>query len=117
MATSKSVSGLISELNQGRKKLEETIPEVMERFGALREAVYAKGKLTAKDKSLIALAIAVAKQCDYCVAGHLLQAVEAGADDQEIMEAVGVAIVMSGGPGVAYAGLVKRGLEELRGKR
>lgn len=60
------------------------------------------GSLPAKVKELIALAIAVSKQCDGCVAAHARGAVKQGATPQEAAEAIGVAILMSGGPGTVW---------------
>ena len=61
------------------------------------------GALDSKTKELIALAIAVAKQCDGCIASHARAAARRGATVDEVAEALGVAIVMNGGPGTVYA--------------
>ena len=61
------------------------------------------GALDAKTKELIALAIAVTKQCDGCTASHARGAARRGATPQEVAEALGVAILMNGGPGTVHA--------------
>ena len=49
------------------------------------------------------MAIAVASQCDGCIAFHVDHALEAGASAQEIQEALSVAVLMGGGPALVYA--------------
>ncbi|WP_246050236.1 carboxymuconolactone decarboxylase family protein [Neolewinella litorea] len=41
-------------------------------------------------------------RCDGCIAFHLHDAIAAGADRDEITEAIGVAVLMGGGPSVVY---------------
>ena len=69
----------------------------------LIQAAGTDGALSHKQKELIALAIAVAKQCDGCIASHARGAARRGATVDEVAEALGVAIVMNGGPGTVYA--------------
>jgi AhpD family alkylhydroperoxidase len=69
----------------------------------LHHAAAADGVLNAKVKELIALAIAVNVRCDGCIAFHVNDALEAGATREEILEALGVAILMGGGPAMMYA--------------
>jgi AhpD family alkylhydroperoxidase len=89
-------------LNELAAKLRKDIPEQMAGFAALHKAAMADGVLTKKTKELIAAAIAVAGHCDGCVAYHVYGAIKAGATRQEITEAIGVAMVMGGGPAMVY---------------
>jgi AhpD family alkylhydroperoxidase len=61
------------------------------------------GELPARMKELIALAIAVTRECDGCTAAHARGAARQGASEQEVAEALGVAILMNGGPGTVWA--------------
>ena len=72
-------------------------------YGALSTAVFADGALDAKTKELIALAIAVTKQCDGCIASHARGAARRGATAEEVADALAVAILMNGGPGTVHA--------------
>jgi AhpD family alkylhydroperoxidase len=78
------------------------IPEVMAGFGTLHSSAVAEGALDTKSKELIALGIAIAVHCDGCIAFHVHDALNAGASRQETMEAIGVAILMGGGPSMVY---------------
>lgn len=59
---------ILDELRQPVRALREHIPAVFEGYCALTGAVFVDGALDAKTKELIALAIAVTKQCDGCMA-------------------------------------------------
>ena len=94
---------ILDDLRQPVKELRDQIPAVFEGYGALNGAVMGDGALDAKTKELIALAIAVAKQCDGCMASHARGAARRGATSAEVAEALGVAILMNGGPGTVHA--------------
>lgn len=84
------------------RELRRAIPEVYRGYAALHQAALAAGSLDAKTKELIALAIAVTRECDGCIASHAHGAAEQGATEAEVAEALGVAILMNGGPGTVY---------------
>ena len=90
------------ELRQLMARLQGDIPNTMAGFGALHKAAVAPGTLDTKTKELIALGIAVAVRCDGCIAFHVHDAIAAGATKDEILEAVGVAVLMGGGPALMY---------------
>ena len=50
--------------------MRDQVPDVFGAFAALDQAVMMDGLLSLKVKQLIALAIAVTKQCDGCIAAH-----------------------------------------------
>jgi AhpD family alkylhydroperoxidase len=74
----------------------------MSGFAQLHRHAMADGVLTAKVKELIALGIAIAVRCEGCIAYHVNGALSAGATHQEIVETIGVAIMMGGGPATVY---------------
>ncbi len=94
---------ILDELRQPVQDLRDHMPAVFEGYGALSAAAFTDGALEAKTKELIALAISVAKQCDGCIASHARSAARRGASAAEVAEALGVAIVMNGGPGTVHA--------------
>lgn len=77
-------------------------PQVAKAFGGLHEAVCQEGALDKKTKELIAVGIAVSVHCVLCFESHITTALDAGATREEIIEAIGVGILMNGGPGYAY---------------
>ena len=68
-----------------------------DKFFAYYGAVFAEGALTAREKSLIALAVAHAVQCAYCIDAYTTDTLEKGCTEPEMMEAVHVAAAIRGG--------------------
>lgn len=62
------------------------------------------GALDKKTKELIALVMGAAKPRDGCFGFHTKALKRFSAADQEVAESLAVAIYMSGGPGLMYAG-------------
>lgn len=88
-------------------------PDSMESFQNLMGAVEKEKVLSAKTKELMAIAISITQQCEWCVAFHVNNALEEGATEEEIMEAAWVAVLMGGGPALMHAGLVLEALEDM----
>jgi AhpD family alkylhydroperoxidase len=84
------------------RALQEKIPEVYQAYSALKRAATSDGVLDSRTKELIALAIAVTTGCDGCIATHARGAARHGASAEQVAEALGVAIMMDGGPGTVY---------------
>lgn len=84
------------------RELRQHIPEVMKAFSGLASAVMAPGALDIKTKELMALALAVSHRCDGCIASHARGAAKHGASEAEVAEAIGVAVLMTGGPATVY---------------
>ena len=74
------------------QKLASLQPELFQKFVDFEQAVYRPGSLSAKFKELIAVGVTHVTQCDLCIAYHTRKAQEAGATEQEIAEAVFVAM-------------------------
>src|SRR2546421_11332507 len=88
------------ELAQKRRAL---APGIEAAFDAFSRKVFADGALPAKTKQLIAVAVAHVTQCPYCIRGHTEAAVQKGATDQELMEAIWVAAEMRAGAAYAHS--------------
>jgi AhpD family alkylhydroperoxidase len=84
-------------------KLARDLRGPMSAFAQLNAATSAPGALDAKIKQLIALGIGISGHCEGCIAYHVHDAVRAGATRQEILETIGISILMGGGPAVVYA--------------
>lgn len=82
-------------------------------FGKLVEVVYSDGTVSSKTKELIALAIGITVRCDGCLAHHAGAACEAGASREEVIEAIGVAMHMGGGPSLVYGSEALKAFNQL----
>jgi len=77
-------------------------PDLARKFFDWYGAVFADGALTAREKSLIALAVAHAVQCPYCIDAYSKDALEKGADLDQMTEAVHVAAAIRGGASLVH---------------
>jgi AhpD family alkylhydroperoxidase len=93
---------VIDDLKEPTKTLSQVIPGTWAGFADLHRAAVADGVLPAKVKELLALAIAVIKQCDGCIAYHAKAAARRGATAEEVAETLGVALLMDGGTASVY---------------
>ncbi|KTD67751.1 carboxymuconolactone decarboxylase family transporter [Legionella steelei] len=93
-------------------KMRKEMPEVMSGFSALAQAASKDGVLDKKTKELIAMALAVAKQCDGCIGFHAQALIKLQATREEFLETLGMAVYMGGGPSLMYAAEALEAFEE-----
>ena len=90
-------------LEERLAQLGKELPGPMTGFARLHRKAVEDGALAMKVKEMMALAIGIVVGCEGCIAYHVHDAVKAGATRQELLETIGVALLMSGGPGSIYA--------------
>nr|1P8C_A Chain A, Crystal structure of TM1620 (APC4843) from Thermotoga maritima [Thermotoga maritima]1P8C_B Chain B, Crystal structure of TM1620 (APC4843) from Thermotoga maritima [Thermotoga maritima]1P8C_C Chain C, Crystal structure of TM1620 (APC4843) from Thermotoga maritima [Thermotoga maritima]1P8C_D Chain D, Crystal structure of TM1620 (APC4843) from Thermotoga maritima [Thermotoga maritima]1P8C_E Chain E, Crystal structure of TM1620 (APC4843) from Thermotoga maritima [Thermotoga maritima]1P len=84
------------------------------RFFNLDSAVYRPGKLDVKTKELMGLVASTVLRCDDCIRYHLVRCVQEGASDEEIFEALDIALVVGGSIVIPHLRRAVGFLEELR---
>ena len=77
-------------------------PELAKKFFDYYGAVFAEGALTEREKSLIALAVAHAVQCPYCIDAYTNACLEKGSNLEEMTEALHVTNAIRGGASLAH---------------
>ncbi len=102
-------------------------PEDLKKFGNVTEfqkelgdkffdyygAVFEEGALSAREKSLIALAVAHTIQCPYCIDAYTTDSLEKGATEEQMMEAVHVATAIRGGSSLVHGVQMMNKVEKL----
>lgn len=83
-------------------KIADHAPEVGAKFFDWYGAVFEDGALSAREKSLIALGVAHAVQCPYCIEAYTKDALEKGSDVEQMTEAVHVAAAIKGGAALVH---------------
>ena len=96
-------SETLRDLREPTRGLRHAIPDTWGGFAELHSAALAEGAVPARLKEVVALAIAVVKRCDGCIAYHAKAAARAGATPAEVAELLGVALLMDGGTASVYA--------------
>lgn len=108
----KDYSKKYHDLVKSMKELGLKIPEVMNGFTVLHSESLKEGALSSKIKELIALGIAITVRCDGCISLQVHDALNAGASSEEILETIGVAVLMGGGPALVYGCEAMEALEQ-----
>ena len=90
-------------LEERLAQLGRELPGPMTGFARLHKKAVEDGALSGKVKEMMALAISIAVGCEGCIAYHVHDAVKAGATRPELLETIGVGLLMGGGPGSIYA--------------
>lgn len=88
--------------------------ELADKFFAYYGDVFKESHLTAKEKSLIALAVAHAVQCPYCIDAYSSDAYEKGYSEAQMMEAVHVAAAIKGGAVLVHGVQMMNKVQEIR---
>ena len=95
------------------REVRAQVPAVYKSFAELSTAALGDGALDRKTKELMALAISIVQHCDGCIAAHASGAATAGASETEVAEAIGVAILMAGGPATVWGPRAMAAYKEL----
>jgi AhpD family alkylhydroperoxidase len=103
---------ITKDISKSLAKLRMEAPELMKGFSEMAVAVTKDGVLDKKTKELIALALGVASHCDGCIGFHTQTLAKLGATEQEVIETLGMAIYMGGGPSLMYAAEAISAFEE-----
>ncbi|MBI6530066.1 MULTISPECIES: carboxymuconolactone decarboxylase family protein [Morganellaceae] len=103
-----------TELMQRLSQLGKLAPDTMKGVVTLGSAGSKTDLLGAKVRELIALACAVTTRCDGCIAFHAEAAINAGATDDEIAEALGVAINLNAGAAAVYSARTLDAINQMR---
>jgi len=103
-----------------RSKMNEIIlseaPIEVKRFFSLDTQTYKDGALHAGTKELLGLVASMVMRCDDCVTYHLQQCVRLGVSDEEIWEAMSVALIVGGSIVIPHLRRAVQTLKLMRGK-
>jgi len=109
----KSVNEKLKEIKLLIGRLEKDTPKQIEAFNNFIKATESAKTIDRKTQELINLALAVAAQCEWCIALHVKGAIDAGASKKEILESAMQAVLMHGGPALMYMIPVENAINEL----
>jgi AhpD family alkylhydroperoxidase len=90
-------------VRKGIAEIGRTNPDIVRGYRMLGEAGKKNDLLGPKIRELIALAVAVTVQCDGCIVVHTEAALQNGATEDEILEALSVAITVKAGSALIYS--------------
>ncbi len=94
-------------------QIAEFQPALAEKFFSWYGDVFAEGALSQREKSLIALAVAHAVQCPYCIDAYSTDSLQKGATEEMMMEAVHVAAAIRGGASLVHGVMMMNKVKEV----
>lgn len=90
----------LDEFRAYRTQLNERIFQIghrgIKRFFNLDTAAYQEGALDTKTKELLGLVTSTALRCNDCIDYHLITCIDAGWNDDELYDALNVALIIGG---------------------
>jgi AhpD family alkylhydroperoxidase len=93
------------------KQMKENFPKELGGFLTMSQQLEHEGAISAKNKELILVALAVSTGCEKCMAFHIRNAVNKGATKQEILEAAILNLIFGGGQALMSMTVVYEELE------
>ena len=92
-------------------KVKAQAPEAMQVVREMYQKLMKDGALTAREKELVALGMAIALRCHPCIYAHVKRSLGMGITKEQVLEVAQVAVVMQGGPGYMYMPVVTDAIE------
>ena len=92
--------------------LAQLVPETMQALVEVNDKVFQEGALSTKTKELIAIAVAHATSCAFCIDIHTKNALREGATDEEIAEAIMVGVAMKASSALSHSVFAVNAMEE-----
>ncbi len=93
----------IEDYKRGTSRMKEQLPEMTAGYFHFTEEAFKAGTIDKKNKQLMALAISIYAQDEYCIIYHTKGAVEHDASEKEIMETLAISAAIGGGAAFAQA--------------
>ena len=102
----------LQEIKELIGNLQKEAPEEIGAFLNFLQKAEKDSSISAKNKELINVSLAVAAQCEWCIAFHTQNAIKLGASKEELIESGMQAVVMHGGPALMYMTPLLKAIEE-----
>ena len=96
-------------------KITEWSEELGNKFFDYYNTVFEEGALTAREKSLIALAVAHTEMCPYCIDAYTKDGLQRGITKEEMMEAVHVGAAIKSGASLVHGVMMMNKVNKLDG--
>jgi AhpD family alkylhydroperoxidase len=108
----------LQEFREFRERMNTRLLEAgnldVKRFFALDSRVYEDGALPTRTKELLGLVASLVLRCDDCVTYHLVRCAEEGVNDDEMLEALSVGLVVGGSIVIPHLRRAVATLDEIR---
>ena len=104
----------LEEFRRYREKMNQRILSAgnlgIKRFFALDSRAYEKGVLDVKTKEMMGLVASTVLRCNDCITYHMIRCIQEGVSDEQLFEALNVALVVGGSIAIPH---IRRAVEVL----
>jgi AhpD family alkylhydroperoxidase len=111
----------LDEFRAYRTQMNDRIAEIdhlgIKRFFNLDTTAYKDGALDTKTKELLGLVASAVLRCNDCIDYHLIQCIEAGWKDEELHDALNVALIVGGSIFIPHLRHAVETIDALRAER
>ena len=108
----------LEEFRSYREKMNGRIAEIehlgIKRLFNMDTKAYTEGAISAKTKELLGLTASCVLRCNDCIDYHLIQCIEAGYTDEELYDALNVALIVGGSIFIPHMRHAVETIDELR---
>jgi AhpD family alkylhydroperoxidase len=115
------MSTKLDEFREYRAKMNDRLSQIdhlgIKRFFNLDSSAYKEGTLDSKTKELLGLVASAVLRCNDCIDYHLIQCIEAGWKDEELYDALNVALVVGGSIFIPHLRHAIKTIDTLRAER
>ncbi len=106
---------ILMDYKEGLGVFSKKMPVIADKYKEFTQACFFEGKLSQKEKQLIALGISIYSQDEYCIVYHTKGCLDEGCSEEEILETVGVTAAFGGGAAMSQSvTLLQDTLEDLK---
>jgi len=111
----------LEEFRRYREKMNERILSAgnlsIKRFFALDGRAYEKGLLDVKTKEMMGLVASTVMRCNDCIIFHVIRCVQEGVSNEELLEALNIALVVGGSITIPHIRRAVEALDQCREKQ
>jgi AhpD family alkylhydroperoxidase len=111
----------LEEFRRYRERMNERILSVgnlgIKRFFALDGRAYEKGVLDVKTKEMMGLVASTVMRCNDCIIFHVIRCVQEGVSDEELLEALNIALIIGGSITIPHIRHAVEALDQCREKQ
>jgi AhpD family alkylhydroperoxidase len=115
------MSTKLDDFRTHREAMNHRIAEIdhlgIKRFFNLDSAAYKDAALDAKTKELLGLVASAVLRCNDCIDYHLIQCIDAGWKDEELYDALNVALIVGGSIFIPHLRHAVETIDTLRAER
>jgi AhpD family alkylhydroperoxidase len=115
------MAATLDEFRAYRARMNDRIAEIdhlgIKRFFNLDTAAYKDGSLDTKTKELLGLVASAVLRCNDCIDYHIIQCIDAGWKDEELYDALNVALIVGGSIFIPHLRHAVETIDALRAER